>query len=383
MPMGLSNPFSGQNSAWNNPSGWASGSVAFDDLDRMTAAQQTDFNAQAYNPDPSAFNIDRLPQQQTALRHSGQAAAVRTAAGLDQERSDQWRNQQMGFGEVLANRAMGNGPTAAGAQLQAGTDAAISAARANAAGSSNPALANRMAGQQIGTTVQQAANQATQLRAQEMNQAQDAFGNYLATARGQDLSAATANLSSEQQQRQMNDQMVQYYTSQGLTLEQAQLQARMALEELRAGQALGAQQIQSQIAMGDADRAQQAQAGVIGAAGSMLAAFSDERLKKDIAPADGEVRDFIKAIEPYRFKYKSHRHGASGEHFGVMAQDLEKSEMGKSLVVEVPGEGKAIDTVRGFGAVLAAMRHIDKRLEQVESKRRSFGAALAMRKAVA
>lgn len=48
-----------------------------------------------------------------------------------------------------------------------------------------------------------------------------------------------------------------------------------------------------------------------------------------------------------------------------MAQDLEKSAMGKSLVVDTT-EGKMIDTRKGFGAALAGMAELNQRTAELE-----------------
>lgn len=62
--------------------------------------------------------------------------------------------------------------------------------------------------------------------------------------------------------------------------------------------------------------------------------FSDERLKEEIEPISKDELAELKAnLKAYRFKYKNQEHG-KGEHIGVMAQDLEKSKLGRTLVSE-------------------------------------------------
>ena len=61
-------------------------------------------------------------------------------------------------------------------------------------------------------------------------------------------------------------------------------------------------------------------------------AFSDERLKENIEKIDPlELQEMRKELKAYKFSYKSKEHG-SGDWIGVMAQDLEKSKLGKTLV---------------------------------------------------
>lgn len=105
----------------------------------------------------------------------------------------------------------------------------------------------------------------------------------------------------------------------------------------------------------------------------VLNTYSDERGKKDKrALLDsyegkgqdeiGEMLDHLKAV---KFKYKdpTERGTAPGQRYGIIAQDLEKSPAGASIVVEEDGV-KKIDTNQAVGLLLAAMaqmRHQQKR----------------------
>jgi hypothetical protein len=73
--------------------------------------------------------------------------------------------------------------------------------------------------------------------------------------------------------------------------------------------------------------------GSKGGSASALA-FSDARLKTDIRPVDSEdLLELRRAIKPYHFKYISEALGR-GEWVGVMAQDLEKTKLGRLVVFE-------------------------------------------------
>lgn len=64
---------------------------------------------------------------------------------------------------------------------------------------------------------------------------------------------------------------------------------------------------------------------------------SDERLKKDIKPMDkSDLKELRETLKPYAYKYKNKELG-DGEFFGVMAQDLEKSKLGKTVIEEKDG----------------------------------------------
>lgn len=67
--------------------------------------------------------------------------------------------------------------------------------------------------------------------------------------------------------------------------------------------------------------------------------FSDERLKTDIEEITSEdLKEMKKHLKAYIFKYVNSDHG-KGQWVGVMAQDLEKSKLGRTLV-EVDGQGR-------------------------------------------
>lgn len=107
---------------------------------------------------------------------------------------------------------------------------------------------------------------------------------------------------------------------------------------------------------------------VLGGVGTAAGeAASDKKLKKHVESAKGDVRKFLDAVSAKSYEYKDPTMpgAAPGDRFGVMAQDLEKSEMGKSLVRETP-QGKMVDTVQGFGALLAAQAEMHKRLKKLE-----------------
>ncbi len=95
--------------------------------------------------------------------------------------------------------------------------------------------------------------------------------------------------------------------------------------------------------------------------------FSDEDLKKNKKKKDKAVGQFLDAIDSYQYEYKDKRMG-EGKKYGVMAQDLEKSKVGKAVVNETP-IGKAIDIGQAMGATLAALGYINKRLNGLEGKK--------------
>jgi predicted transcriptional regulator len=109
---------------------------------------------------------------------------------------------------------------------------------------------------------------------------------------------------------------------------------------------------------------------IISTAGSVVAMMSDERQKKNIKAADGEMREFVDALAPNTYEYKntSLEGTAPGRRYGIMAQALERSKAGKSIVMDTP-EGKKIDVAQGLGVALAALAAMNKRLGKMEGSR--------------
>jgi hypothetical protein len=114
-------------------------------------------------------------------------------------------------------------------------------------------------------------------------------------------------------------------------------------------QGLGNAQASNYLAQGNK------QAGLLNTGLMAGIAFSDERLKTDIEeiPKDqlAEMKKFLKA---YAFGYKDLTHGR-GRWVGVMAQDLEKSELGRTLVIENEKGEKMIDLKKVLSMFLATM----------------------------
>lgn len=108
-----------------------------------------------------------------------------------------------------------------------------------------------------------------------------------------------------------------------------------------------------------------------GAAQIGAAAMSDEREKKDIKGADKDMKAFLDALTASNYEYKDTKKPgtAKGERYGVMAQDLEKSKVGKSMVEETEN-GKQVNYGQALGAILASQAALNKRLDKMEKKKK-------------
>lgn len=102
-----------------------------------------------------------------------------------------------------------------------------------------------------------------------------------------------------------------------------------------------------------------------GGAQIAAAAMSDERCKTNIEPMAEEMMDNIK---PYNFEYKNPEKHGMGRYTGVMAQDLEKSDMGKSMVGQDEEGTKNIDIKSSSMAALAGIADLHERLKKLEAK---------------
>lgn len=116
---------------------------------------------------------------------------------------------------------------------------------------------------------------------------------------------------------------------------------------------------------------QQNRGNMMGGAGALaglgIAAFSDKRLKKKIKSGDDDAKDLLDNIKPESYEYKDKEMG-EGKHLSPMAQDLEKSEVGRSMVMDTP-KGKMVDYGKGLGSMMAVMSALDRRLKTVEAKK--------------
>ena len=105
------------------------------------------------------------------------------------------------------------------------------------------------------------------------------------------------------------------------------------------------------------------------AAAWLMMPVSDRRAKKKIKPAKNKVQDFLDSLKAYSYEYKKPdspgaRHG---EMLGVMAQDLEKTTLGKQFVRDTP-HGKLVDMGQGLAAILASQSYLNSRMKRLEAR---------------
>lgn len=149
-------------------------------------------------------------------------------------------------------------------------------------------------------------------------------------------------------------------------LQQQQFENRMR----KAGATSGAIQNQAQMAQQRAQAQSQADAQTMGGlmtAGAML--ISDKRLKDDITKPSsdklqGEIRDMIDKLKPAQYTYSEDP--MDEMHTGIMAQDLERSELGQEFVEEDLDGTKMVDYEKMAPTQLAATADLQDRVSNLE-----------------
>jgi len=289
-------------------------------------------------------------QPYSVSQYTGDPNQITNAVGstpqIDMSQQAQFRGDQLGLAQQLQAQSQGQGPSLANLQLQQALNQSQSQAMGMAASQRgvNPAIAARNAQMSMGQNQQAAAMQSAQTRMQEQMNAQGQLGNVLNQGRGGDISLASNQADLQAKQNALN---VQANTS------------AQQLQEQQWGQqnAINMQARQGNSAIGAAG---------LGGLGSMMSSMfsSDKNMKKDIEPADGKAKEFLDALSSYMFRYKGESEDTD-KHAGVMAQDLEKSEVGKNMVVDTP-KGKMVDFAKGLPAMLASMTMLNDRISDME-----------------
>jgi len=95
---------------------------------------------------------------------------------------------------------------------------------------------------------------------------------------------------------------------------------------------------------------------------------SDENVKENIEIAPEQIDDLLNNLTGFKYDYKDPEKHGEGKRMGVMAQDVEQSEMGKELVSEDEEGVKRIDTGKSVSAILAGLARMNERLNKVEEE---------------
>jgi hypothetical protein len=258
---------------------------------------------------------------------------------------------------------------------------------------SGAALIAKLGGQQAGANrarqqAMQMAAQAAQgrqsalsnLAAQSGQMQQADFGRQATVAQAQDAIAkanamnrqqvAAQNLASRQAMENQRAALANQQQMYNKGLLQQQFQNRMAKAgaQNQATSNLAQQYAQRGAAQAAADASTMAALAGLGSAAIM--APSDIRVKEDIENGSPAIRDFLDKLEPSQYNYKEEialeDPSMEGPQMGVMAQDLEKSDIGETFVQEDLNGVKRVDYGKMASTQLAALSDLHKRLKKLE-----------------
>lgn len=329
-------------------------------------------------------------------------------AAQDYRNQAQFRQKQLGLADLLQNQASGTGNYIADQILKNQKDSNLAQALAlqgSLRGNVNTGAAQRMSLQQVGAQNIAANQQAAIQRLQEIQQARDLLANVSQQGRSQDLQSfgqveqalqGRENLAQNLNQQKQNLLLGQAnaIVGQGANLNQQQQIQNQAGKDLGGAISSGISGAAGTAFLSDETKKKDKKDGDTKAKGfldSLRETFSDKSFKftKGSAPTPEEFSNavrktvsdetkkkdkkdgseaadsFLEALHSYTYKYKNPEKHGEGTQLGVMAQDLEKTPVGKQMVIDTP-EGKMVDYGKGYGAVLAAMSNLHERLKKIE-----------------
>lgn len=177
-------------------------------------------------------------------------------------------------------------------------------------------------------------------------------------------------------QQQFQNQMAKAGASANMLQNQAQMQQQAAQARSAGKQAMFGGLLQAGASLGAAALMPAATTNIFAGgalAGTAAGGGSDKNMKENIQLADdkkinSELKKLLSKIEPYMYDYKNPEQEGKGTRLGVMAQDLEKSSMGKDMVMEDENGNKRIDLNKVASAALASASNLMDRVEKLEKK---------------
>lgn len=330
------------------------------------SGQMTATEGGTVNIDPRLFNVG------DQVKTGGQAERGNAigAAGADLAQQNQTRDAQRKLLQQLQQQASGQGPSLAQMQLQKAQSANIAQAMAlgqSQRGAGQGALLKNIQNQQAGIASGMA-NDSAMARLQEQMAAQNMLGQNAQNMRAQDINVAGMGLQNNQFNAGQSNQMSQFNAAAGNQMNQFNAGQRNDMLNSDADRAAKASEANAANYVAQQKIEQEREAGFLNMIGNIFgaASMSDENVKTDIKNADAAVADFLDKVGVHEYRYKDEKHG-KGRRVSPMAQEFEKSELGKEFVFETP-DGKAVDYGKGLGTMVSAMALLHKRLKKVEGE---------------
>lgn len=103
-----------------------------------------------------------------------------------------------------------------------------------------------------------------------------------------------------------------------------------------------------------------------GSAAGKMAFTSDMRAKKNIRPAD--LEDLMAQLKAMNYEYKDPDADGVGPQTGVMAQDLQKSQLGADMVSKKSDGKLNVDGGKAGGVALAAIKMLYDKVAELEAR---------------
>lgn len=259
-----------------------------------------------------------------------------------------------GSGAELAQKLLAGQSASENAHKQAVQAAADAEMRQLEAIKSSGELGGQIRGQDYGVASDRAAAADAIAKFNAQNKQQVGIVNTQANN-----AAQQANLKEKQRVADTNTSQTNYNRERDSNLIQSDFDNRYK----KAAGIAGTEAQAAEAAQREKDRNMQFWGSIIGAGGTAAAAASDERGKEDIAPAGEDLDAFMSSLGSKRYKYKdTSKPGTKpGQRFGVMAQDVEKTPVGASMVRDTP-DGKMIDP--DFGVILASLARLHEKVNK-------------------
>jgi hypothetical protein len=190
-----------------------------------------------------------------------------------------------------------------------------------------------------------------------------AKGGLLSGATMRSLASTATNMANQNYQNAFNNYRAETGDQFGRLSTLAGLGQNALNGTMGAAQNYGNNVSQNQIGLGNAQGAATIGANQSGLntlaqlGGTAAMIFSDERLKKDVEPiSKDDLSELRRNLRALKFNYAHEVYGPTeGGFYGVMAQDLEKSKLGRSCVYEDEFGNKKIDPKRAMSLFLASM----------------------------
>lgn len=223
-----------------------------------------------------------------------------------------------------------------------------------------------------------ASNQAQSMSAEDYARqanaakAQDAINQFNTNQRG-NVQARNVGTQNTVQQKNLGEKQRIADTNVGLANEQEKynkyIPQMIFQDQMQKANAVSAAKMaNAKFNQGEADAESGMWSGIGSGIGQGAAAiFSDEKLKKDFKSATKSIEKFLDSLKGFQYHYKDEADG-EGEQVGPIAQNIEKTDMGKQMVKETP-HGKMVDYGKGFGAMAASLNELHERLKKLEEKK--------------